>query len=312
MTQIPLIIDCDTGVDDAVALLLAFASPELDLIGITTVAGNVSAVLTARNTQIIRQIAGRQGVPIHAGCERPILRDPVEAGDFHGTSGLGSLPIFEPPVGVGKKHAVQFLIDEVMQRPPRTVTLAVTGPMTNVAMAMILEPAFAGHLKGLVVMGGARLEGGNITASAEFNIFADPHAAQIVIKGGAPMVWLGLDATHQVRGDEARIAAIAALGTPAAQAAANLLTFNQQTFWRFSKGRQSPLHDPCTIAYLINPGLFTSQPATIEVECASGLTLGHTAVEFRVDTKAPAQHAWVTKVDGAGVFALLTQRLGHP
>ena len=309
MAQIPLIIDCDTGVDDAVALLLAFASSELELLGVTTVAGNVSARLTARNTRMIRQIARREDVPVHAGCDGPLFRDPVEAGDFHGESGLGSLPVFEPEAPVGPGHAVLFLIATVMGRPPGTVTLAVTGPMTNVAMAMRLEPQFAGRLMQIVAMGGARLEGGNITASAEFNIFADPHAAQIVLSSGAPVVLIGLDATHQVRADAARIAAIHAAGTPAAEAAAALLGFRQDIEWRLAGDTSSPLHDPCTIAFLIRPDLFEVRPARIEVECASPLTLGHTAVEFRLGYEEPAPCQWVVKADGAGVFALLAERL---
>ena len=309
MTQIPLIIDCDTGVDDAVALLLAFASSELELLGVTTVAGNVSARLTARNTRMIRQIARREDVPVHAGCDRPLMRDPVEAADFHGESGLGSLPVFEPEAPAGPGHAVLFLIATVMGRPPGTVTLAVTGPMTNVALAMRLEPQFAGRLKQIVAMGGARTEGGNITASAEFNIFADPHAAQIVLDSGAPVVLIGLDATHQVRADAERIAAIHATGTPGGEAAATLLGFRQDIEWRLAGDKSSPLHDPCTIAFLIRPELFETRPARIEVECASPLTLGHTAVEFRLDYAEPGHCQWVVKADGAGVFALLAERL---
>lgn len=309
MTQIPLIIDCDTGVDDAIALFLAFASPELELLGVTTVAGNVSARLTARNTRMVRQIAGRDDVPVHAGCERPIFRQPVEAGHFHGKSGLGTLPVFEPTAPAGAEHAVAFLIATVMARPPGSVTLAVTGPMTNVAMAIILEPAFAGRLARIVAMGGAHSEGGNITASAEFNIFADPHAAQIVIESGVSMVWLGLDATHQVRANAERIAAVRAAGSPAALAAAELLAFRQAIEWRLAHDESSPLHDPCTIAYLLRPDLFETRPARIEVECASPLTEGHTAVEFRLGDSEKAQHRWVTKADGAGVFALLAERL---
>ena len=213
MAKQQLIIDCDTGVDDAVALLLAFASPEFDILGVCTTDGNVSAELVARNTRIIRQIARREDVPVHIGCPRPIVRDPVQAGHFHGESGLGDLEIFEPLAPAADGHAVNFIIDQVMRLPPESVTLAVTGPMTNLAVAMVMEPRIIERLGPVIIMGGARSEGGNIIASAEFNVFADPHAAQVVFTSGCPITVLGLDATHQVRATPDRIAAIEALGT---------------------------------------------------------------------------------------------------
>ena len=308
---LPLIIDCDPGVDDGVALLLAFASPELQLLGVSTVGGNVSAGLTARNARIIRQIAGREDVPVFAGAERPVVRPPIEADHFHGESGIGSLPVFEPAVPNAPGHAVDFLLEAVMSRPSQTVTLAITGPMTNVALAMRLEPRFAPRLKQIVAMGGARREGGNITASAEYNIYADPHAAQIVLSSGAPVVLFGLDATPQVRASKARIAAIRAGGTPSALAATALLEFIRQTERRLVGPADPPLHDPCPIVWLLDPDLFEVTPASIEVECASPLTLGHTAVEFRLtQPDTPVVH-WVTRAQSTGVFTLIAERLSQ-
>lgn len=306
MSHSSLILDCDPGVDDGVALLVAFASPELDLIGITTVAGNVGAALTARNARIIRRIADRPDVPVLAGCRRPMVRVPVEAGHFHGESGLGDLPLPETPDEPGP-HAVNFIVHTLMEREPGTVDVVVTGPFTNLAMAMILEPAIIGRLRRVVVMGGARSEGGNITASAEYNIFADPHAAHVVFASGAPVVVHGLDSTHQVRATEARIAAIEALGNPRAAAAAALLRFSRKIEHEIVRGLDAPLHDPCPIAWLIAPELFEAVPCRVAVETASPLTLGHTAVEFRDAAGSP--HRWVTRADGEGVFRMITERL---
>ena len=310
MARQQLIIDCDTGVDDAVALLLAFASPEFDILGVCTTDGNVSAELVARNTRIIRQIAGREDVPVHIGCPRPIVRDPVQAGHFHGESGLGDLEIFEPSAPAADGHAVNFIIDQVMRRPPESVTLAVPGPMTNLAVAMIMQPEIIERLGPVIIMGGARSEGGNIIASAEFNVFADPHAAQVVFTSGCPITVLGLDATHQVRATPERIAAIEALNTEAARTATRLLRFASKVSAEFMEGEDSPLHDPCTIAFLLRPELFTTRPCAVLVETGSALTIGHTAVEFRVDPKTAAVH-WVTRVDADGVFDLLTERLAQ-
>ena len=209
MERRKLIIDCDPGVDDAVALFLAFAARDaLDLLGITTVGGNVAAALTARNARLVREIAGRADVPVFAGCPRPMSRAPVEAGHFHGESGLGALTVHEPAAAAAAEHAVEFLVRTLREAPVGAITLAVTGPMTNVATALTIAPHLAGRLREIVVMGGARSEGGNITASAEYNIHADPHAAQLVFAAGCPVVALGLDLTHQVRSIPRRIEAI--------------------------------------------------------------------------------------------------------
>lgn len=304
-----LILDCDPGVDDAVALFLAFASPELELLGVTTVAGNVGADLTARNARLIRQIAGRGDVPVHAGAERPLVRPPIVADHFHGESGLGDLATFEPDAQVAEGHAAAFIARTVMAHPPGAVALAVTGPMTNVALAMALEPRLAERLGPVVIMGGARTEGGNITASAEYNIYADPHAAQAVFASGAQVTALGLDATHQVRATAARVEAIRAGGTPAALATAELLDFANRTEAELVGGTAAPLHDPCVIAWMIAPHLFTAVPCDLQVETRSELTLGHTAVEFRLKDPANATVHWVTHADGEGVFALIADRL---
>lgn len=303
---LPIIIDCDPGVDDAVALLLAFASAELDILAVTTVGGNVSAARTARNACVVREVADREAVPVFAGADRPLRREPVDAGAFHGESGLGALEPAAPRQGPAAGESATAIVDRVMARPAGSVTLVVIGPMTNVAMALDREPALARRLRQVVAMGGARSEGGNITASAEFNFFADPHAADVVFRSGVPVVCFGLDATHQVRATEARIAAIEAIATPAARMAAQMLRFSQRVEREVVGALDAPLHDPCTIAWLLRPDLFELRACRIDIETASPLTLGHSAVEFR---SAKPNARWAVSADGQGVFNLVAERL---
>ena len=312
MTKTSLIIDCDPGVDDAVALLLAFGSPEaLDILAVTTVAGNVAAELTARNARLIRQIAGREDVPVYVGAAAPLVRPPIIASHFHGESGLGTMPVFEPDAPVAPGEAARAIVDIVMSRPAGSVSMTVTGPMTNLALALQREPALAARLGPVVVMGGARGEGGNITASAEYNIYADPHAADGVFRSGVKTVVLGLDATHQVRATPARVAAVKAIDTPAAKAVAQLFDFAVWTEQTHVGGDSPPQHDPCTILYLLAPEYFTAVPVNLQVETGSELTMGHTAVEFRLADPAAATCQWVTAVDHEAVFALLLEILAR-
>ncbi|MFO1425501.1 MAG: nucleoside hydrolase [Steroidobacteraceae bacterium] len=277
-----MIIDCDPGVDDAVALFLAFAAPrELNLLAVTTVAGNVGPGLTARNARLVRELAGRTDVPVFAGAQRPLVREPVEAGHFHGASGLGTLPVFEPAAPLAPGHAATFIVESLLRAPAGSVTLVVTGPLTNVALALRLEPAIAQRIGAIALMGGARAEAGNITASAEYNIHADPHAAHVVFSCGCPITVLGLDATHQVRSSAARVARLRALGTVPARAVAELCEFSNALEPNLARGGGAPLHDPCPVAWLLRPQLFRSRPCYLQVETCSPLTLGHTAVEFR-------------------------------
>ncbi len=305
-----LIIDCDPGVDDATALLLAFAAPDaLDILGVTVVAGNTGLAQTVRNARIVRQIAGRADVPVFAGCARPMVRDSVDAGQFHGESGLGPLPIFEPDAPVGEGHAVDFIVRTLMESPEK-VTLAVTGPATNIAMALVLEPRIAAQIDEIVVMGGARSAGGNITASAEFNIFADPHAAHVMLTAGCRVTMFGLDATYQVLSMPERVAALEAVDSEAARASAALMRFSNDLEVKPSRRAGAPLHDPCTIAYLLKSQLFVVNAAHIAVETNAGLTFGHTAVEFRAKPAAINAN-WVVQANGEGVFALINERLAQ-
>lgn len=317
MSLIPLILDCDPGVDDAVALALAFgARDRLNLLGVTTTAGNVALTNTTRNACLIRQVAGREDVPVHAGLAKPLIRDPILADDFHGPEGLGHFPASQPRVGAASSDAISFLIQTIEAAPPNTVSLAVTGPMTNIATLVQAAPATARRLRQIVLMGGARREGGNITASAEYNIFADPEAADFVFKSGCELVVFGLDATHQVRGTQAWVEAIRALKTPIASLAADMLAFSNalpanlmDTSEPDQPATGAPLHDPCVIAYLLAPEAFQLRPCRVEVETQSTLTRGHTSVEFRQAVAGSFNAKWVSKADPQAVLSLLLRYL---
>ena len=309
-SSIPVIIDCDPGVDDAVALFLAFAAPELDILAVTTVGGNVPADRTARNGRLLRQIAGlTDQPPVYAGAAQPLERSLDIADHFHGPEGLGTLEPFEPSVPLAAGSSAEAIVDLVMGAAPGTITLAVTGPMTNVALALRREPQVAERLKRIVAMGGSRSEGGNITASAEYNIWADPEAAHEVLSAPVEVVMLGLDVTHQVRTPDAVIDTIRAIGTPAAEATAAMLDYGQYTARKWREGQEGPMHDPCVIAYILRPNLFDVRPCDIQVETISTLTRGHTQVEFRLAEGATPRHFWGVKADRDGVFDLIVSAL---
>lgn len=305
-----LIIDCDPGVDDAVALLTAFGTPTLDLLAITTVGGNVPVEKTARNACILRQIAGREDVPVYRGASRPLRRDASGAGEFHGAEGLGDLTPFDPDKGCETADAVEAIVRLVMTRPEKSVAMAVLGPLTNLALALRAEPALAAQLGPVAVMGGARSEGGNITASAEFNIWADPEAAAEVLASDCDLVLFGLDLTHQVRATDERMAGIEALGTPSAETAAAVMQFSQRVEREIVGWEAPPVHDLCPVVWMIAPELFTLRSCRITVETGSDLTRGHTAVEFREGVAGPLRHRWAVSGDADGIFQVLKEAVG--
>ena len=307
MTRQALIIDCDPGVDDAVALMLAFGSEALEVLAVTAVGGNVPVEKTARNARMLRQIAGRGGVPVFMGAERPLRREPAGAGELHGGEGLGDLAPFEPEAGCAEGHAADAIVRLVMERPEGSVAVAVLGPMTNLALALRKAPEVARRLGPVAVMGGARSEGGNITASAEFNVWADPDAAAEVLASGCEVVMFGLDATHQVRATEDRIAALERAGTPMAETAAAMLRFSQRIEREVVGSDAPPVHDLCPVAWLARPELFELKPCRVAVETESELTRGHTAVEFREAVAGMLPHHWAVKAEADAVFELIVE-----
>ena len=309
MTPQKIIIDTDPGQDDAVALLLAFASPELEILGITVVAGNVPLALTQKNVLKVCELAGRTQAKVYAGSSRPLLRPLVTAEFVHGKTGLDGPDLPEPHMALQSQHAVDYLIDELRRQPVGTVTLCPLGPLTNIALALQRAPDLAQRIQQIVLMGGGFSEGGNITPAAEFNIYVDPHAAHIVFNSGVPIVMMPLDVTHQVLTTKARLDKIAALGTKVARATVALLDF----FERFDEGKYGtdggPLHDPCVIAYLLQPELFQGRLCNVSIETSSELTLGMTVIDWWGVTDQPKNACVMRSVDADGFFALLTQRL---
>jgi inosine-uridine nucleoside N-ribohydrolase len=307
----PIIIDCDPGQDDAVALFLAMASPdELEILGITAVAGNVPLALTERNARMMCDVANSQA-PVFAGCAQPMVRDAISAEYIHGETGINGIDVFEPKTLLQEKHAVDFIIDTLLAKDKVTVTLIPTGPLTNIATAIQRSPEILPHIEEIVIMGGAMREGGNRTPSAEFNILVDPHAADIVLNCGRPITLMGLDITHKVLSTEERVARIGELNNPVADATVGMLSFFHRYDTEKYSSQGTPLHDPCTVAYLLQPELFKTKACNVSVETESELTMGHTAVDFWRVTDRPKNVNWAYDIDADGFFGLLTERLSR-
>lgn len=305
-----IIIDTDPGQDDAVAILLALASPELDVLGLTAVAGNVPLALTQLNARKICELAGRPETKVFAGASRPMVRSLVTAEEVHGKTGLDGPELPEPRMPLQSAHAVDFIVETILAEDAGTVTLCPLGPLTNIALALAREPRLASRIERIVLMGGGYFEQGNVTPSAEFNIYVDPHAADVVLKSGVPVVMMPLDVTHKALTTGARVEAIRNLGTKVGVAVAEMLEF----FERFDERKYGtdggPLHDPCVIAYLLKPDLFAGRECNVTVEIASELTMGTTVVDWWGVTKRPKNALYIRDIDADGFFALLTERLG--
>lgn len=305
----PLIIDCDPGVDDAIALLLAFASPEFDLLGITTVAGNVPLGHTHTNARKICELAQVSHVPVYAGCPRPLMRSLETAEAVHGATGLGQITLPEPNLPLQAQHGVDFLV-ETLLNSPEPITLATLGPLTNLAMAIVKAPQIVPKISQVVSMGGATTHG-NITPSAEFNVYTDPHAAQIVFSAGLPLTLIGLDVTHRAIATPARVQALRDLGDPIGTTVATLLTqYSSHDIGQYGF-EGAPLHDPCVLAYLIDPSLFEVRSCFVEVEVLSPAAMGRTIVDWYGVSGQPANVTVVSDINSDGFYALLTDRLSQ-
>ncbi|WP_270936236.1 nucleoside hydrolase [Falsiroseomonas oryzae] len=308
----PLIIDCDPGQDDAVALLVALASPEaFDLLGVCTVGGNVPLDLTTTNALKVLELAGRADVPVYAGCQTPLMRPLVTAEYVMGNDGLAGAALPPPTTRPSGTHAVQFLVD-ALRRATAPVTIATLGPLTNLALALVMAPEIRARIGRLVVMGGT-MHRGNIVPQAEYNIYVDPHAARIVLNAGLEPVIIGLDVTHQVVNSVARIATIERIGTRAAVAVARMFMPHakvQEGLPPDSKPR-GLMHDPCVIAWLLQPGLFGGRHVHVGVETDSEVTLGATVVDWWGVTKRLANATVLNQVDVEGFFALVADRLAR-
>ncbi|MBC3438164.1 nucleoside hydrolase [Pseudomonas sp. BW16M2] len=307
-----LIIDTDPGADDVVALLLAMASPEeLKIRAITTVAGNVRLEKTSRNARLAREWAGREEIPVYAGAGRPMVRTPIYAANVHGEEGLTGVKVHEPKKPLANGNAVQYLIDTLSAAEPHSITVAMLGPQTNLALALIQKPEIVNGIKEVVVMGGAHFNGGNITPAAEFNLFADPHAAEVVLASGVKLTYLPLDVTHKVLTSDARLKQLAAVNNNASKLVVDILN----AYIKFDMDNYGmpggPVHDASVIAYLLKPELFKGRQVHMVVDSREGPTFGQTIADWYGVLKQPANVMWIEEGDAQGFFDLLSARLAR-
>jgi purine nucleosidase len=305
-----VIFDADPSPDDALAFLAAIASPEeLEVLAITTVAGNVPLELTSKNARKALELAHRTDIPVFAGAAAPLVRSLVTAEHVHGRTGFDGYDLPEPTTSLGDGFAPDVIVELVMSRPAKAVTLCCLAPLTNVALAMAREPRLASHLAGVVLMGGSAWEGGNITAAAEFNFYVDPEAAARVFSSGAAITMIPLDCTHQALLTDQRLEILRSARTPLGTAFYRLLEWNK----RFDRAKYGwaggPLHDPTVTAYLLSPELFAGRTVRVDIECNSHLTLGASVVDWWGVSGQPANALVLRTIDAEGYFRLIFERL---
>jgi purine nucleosidase len=307
-----IIFDTDPGQDDAAAILMALASPdELEVAGIVAVAGNVPLSHTAANARKICELAGRTDIPVHAGCAEPLGRKLVTAEHVHGKTGLDGPDLPAPRMPLQQRHGVDFLIETLKAGAQGEITLCTLGPLTNVATALRRAPEIAGKIREIVMMAGAYFEVGNITPTAEFNVYVDPEAADVVFRCGAPLTVMPLDVTHQLLVTPPRMERLFELGNRCGIALAEALTFSRDFDVRKYGSEGAPLHDPTTVAYLLKPELFKGRAINVAIETASDLTMGMTVADWWRVTDRPANAHYVRDVDADGFFELLVERIGR-
>jgi len=307
-------MDCDPGIDDAMALLLAQGNPNIEIVAVTTVAGNQVLEKVTRNALAIAELARIKGVPFAAGCASPLLRNPQIADDIHGDTGLGDVVLPKPSkIQLDERHGVQLLIDTIMNNEPKTITLVPTGALTNVALAAKLEPRIVERVKEVVLMGGA-YNTGNRTPVAEFNVYTDPEAAQIVFSQSWKLTMIGLDLTHQAYATDEVMERIARVGTKLSKVVTQLLTFYTAMYRREAGFPFCVVHDPCAVAYVIDPSLIETKKCPIQVELSGQHTYGMTVADLRkpvedcntqVATKLDFERFWDLIIDAL-------ERLGDP
>jgi purine nucleosidase len=307
-----IIIDTDPSVDDAVAILIALASPrELEVLALTTVAGNVPVALTTKNALTVLTLAGRTDIPVHAGAAAPLQGALRSAEYVHGQSGLDGYALPDPSVPAAPGDAAERIVDIVLSRPAQSVTLVCIAPLTNIAQALAAAPQLGNRLREIVIMGGARREGGNISPSAEFNFFVDPEAAEAVLASGAPTTLIPLDCTHQALTSAARLDRLRAIGSPVAEALYHLLVFNKRFHERRCGTDGAPLHDATTIAYLLRPDIFSGRHVPVQVECNGRFTRGMSVIDWWNVTGAVANAQVLTEIHADAYFDLVIERIAR-
>ncbi|WP_055691943.1 nucleoside hydrolase [Streptomyces prasinus] len=303
-----IILDCDPGHDDAIALLLAHGNPDIDLVAVTTVVGNQTLEKVTRNALSVARIAGITGVPFAAGCPRPLVRAIETAPDIHGETGLDGPVLPEPTLELDRRHAVDLIIDTVMSHEPGEITIVPTAGLTNIALAARKEPRIVERVREVVLMGGGYHEG-NWSAVAEFNIIIDPEAAHIVFNEGWPVTMVGLDLTHQALATPEVAKRIAAVGTKPAEFVGELLDFFGATYKEAQGFEHPPVHDPCAVAYVIDPSVMTVRKAPVDVELTGGLTLGMTVTDFRAPAPADCHTQVAVELDRERFWDLVVDAL---
>ena len=307
-----IIIDTDPGQDDAAAILLALAAPDdLEVLAITAVAGNVPLSLTTVNSLKMVELAGRPEVPVYAGCDRPMVRPLITAEYVHGKTGLDGADLPDPVTSLAPGHAVDRIIELVMSHEPGSITLCPLGPLTNIGTALAKAPEIAPRLAEIVLMGGGFFEGGNTTPAAEFNIYVDPQAADLVFRCGAPLTVMPLDVTHRALMLPRHLDRFAQMGTRLGTAVHGMLAFYERYDVEKYGMEGGPLHDPCVIAYLLRPDLFGGRQVNVAVEVESELTMGMTVVDWWGMTSRPRNARWMGSIDADGFFDLLVDRLAR-
>ena len=307
-----IIIDTDPGQDDAVAILTALASPDdLEVLGIVGVAGNVPQHLSVLNALKTVEVSGRSDVKVYPGCERPLQRPLVTAEYVHGKTGLDGPTLPDPQIRPEALHGVDFIIETLRAHPPGTVTLCPLGPLTDIGMAFTKAPDIVERIEEIVLMGGGFFEGGNATPAAEFNIYVDPQAADIVFRSGVPITMVPLDLSHRMLTTNGRIEAFRQIGNRAGVVTAEMLEF----FERFDENKYGweggPLHDPCLIASLLQPDLFEGRQINVTIETSSELTMGMTVADYWGVTDRTKNVHYLRSGNADGYFRLLTERISR-
>jgi purine nucleosidase len=309
-----IILDCDPGHDDAIALLLAHGSPEIDLLAVTTVVGNQTLEKVTRNALAVAKVAGITGIPFAAGCARPLVRSVEVAPDIHGESGLDGPVLPDPDIEPDARHAVDLIIDTIMANDPGTVTLVPTGGLTNIALAARKEPRIVPRVKEVVLMGGG-YHVGNWSATSEFNIIIDPEAAHIVFNETWPLTMVGLDLTHQALATPEVVERIRSIGTGPSRFVEELLEFFGETYLEAQGFEHPPVHDPCAVAYVIDPSVMTTRRVPLDVELSGRLTLGMTVADFRAPAPEDCTTSVAVDLDHDRFWALVVdalERIGDP
>lgn len=309
MIKKKIIIDTDPGQDDAVALLLALASKELEILGVTCVAGNVPLSLTSENARKILELTRYTEIPVFAGADRPIKRTLVTAEHVHGKTGIDGPVLEKPKIKLQSKEAIEFIIETILSYPKDEITLCTLGPLTNIGLAFQREPRIKTLIKEIIMMGGGFFEGGNITPAAEFNIYVDPEAAAEVLDSGIPITMLPLDVTHKALTSRSRIESFRKIGNKAGIATAEMLDFFERFDVEKYGSEGGPLHDPNVITYLLRPEFYEGKYVNVEIELGSDLTRGMTVVDWWNVTTRKKNVYYIDKVKDEEFFNFLIERI---